>query len=106
MAVTESRFQGLKTAVIPLFPDAKAALDAYQATRPALLPEAPLFTNDRIGGLWAYPLGDYEISTDPANFPNIGRVIGIDAQTILVAWRQKWKLNRDLPTNLNDLIAW
>ena len=41
---------GVTDAAIPLFPDAKAALDAYLATRPAMLPDAPLFVNDRIGG--------------------------------------------------------
>ena len=41
-------------APIPLFPEAKAALDGYLATKPAMLPEAPLFTNDRIGGEWVY----------------------------------------------------
>ena len=45
---------GVGGASIPLFPDAKVALDAYLATKPTMLPEAPLFTNDRIGGLWAY----------------------------------------------------
>lgn len=43
---------GRTDAPIPLFPEAKAALDAYLATRPALLPEAPLFANDRTGGEW------------------------------------------------------
>jgi site-specific recombinase XerC len=37
---------------IPLFPQAVAALDAYLATQPPKLPDAPLFTNDRIGGAW------------------------------------------------------
>lgn len=45
---------GITGAPIPLFPDAKAALDAYLATRPALMPDAPLFVNDRIGGQWVY----------------------------------------------------
>ena len=45
---------GVGGASIPLFPDAKAALDAYLATKPPMLPDAPLFTNDRIGKAWAY----------------------------------------------------
>lgn len=36
---------------IPLFPTAIVALDAYLEASPRL-PEAPLFTNDRIGGEW------------------------------------------------------
>lgn len=43
---------GMEGAPIPLFPEAKAALDAYLATQPAKLPDAPLFTHDRIGGEW------------------------------------------------------
>jgi site-specific recombinase XerC len=43
---------GIEGAPIPLFPEAKAELDAYLATQPAKLPEAPLFTHDRIGGEW------------------------------------------------------
>ena len=43
---------GMEGAPIPKFPEAKAALDAYLATQPAKLPEAPLFTHDRIGGEW------------------------------------------------------
>jgi site-specific recombinase XerD len=45
---------GVTGAPIPLFPEAKAALDDYLGTRPSLLPEAPLFVNDRIGGEWVY----------------------------------------------------
>lgn len=45
---------GVTDAAIPLFPDAKAALDAYLATRTAMLPDAPLLINDRIGGQWVY----------------------------------------------------
>jgi hypothetical protein len=45
---------GVGGASIPLFPDAKEALDAYLATKPPMLPDAILFTNDRIGGPWAY----------------------------------------------------
>ena len=44
---------GVSGASIPLFPEAKAALDAYLATKPAMLPGAPLFTNHRTGGPWA-----------------------------------------------------
>jgi hypothetical protein len=33
---------GVSGAAIPLFPDAKVALDAYLATKPAMLPEVPL----------------------------------------------------------------
>lgn len=43
---------GVKDAPIALFPEAKLALDIYLATQPAKLPDAPLFTNDRIGGVW------------------------------------------------------
>jgi hypothetical protein len=39
---------GNEGAPIPLFPEAKAELDAYLATQPAKLPEAPPFTHDRI----------------------------------------------------------
>lgn len=42
---------GATDAPIPLFPEAVAALDEYLAKNPKL-PEAPLFTNDRIGGMW------------------------------------------------------
>ncbi len=42
---------GVSDAPIPLFPIAIAALDAYLQERPAL-PEAPLFANDQIGGMW------------------------------------------------------
>jgi hypothetical protein len=45
---------GVTDAAIPLFPEAKAALDAYLGTRTAVLPESPLFVNDRIGGQWVY----------------------------------------------------
>ena len=43
---------GVTGAPIPLFPEAKAALDGYLAGEPAKLPDAPLFTHDRIGGMW------------------------------------------------------
>jgi site-specific recombinase XerC len=43
---------GMEGAPIPLFPEAKAALDEYLASQPVKLPDAPLFTNDRIGGMW------------------------------------------------------
>lgn len=43
---------GIEGAPIPLLPDAKAALDEYLATQPTKLPDAPLFTHDRIGGMW------------------------------------------------------
>jgi hypothetical protein len=43
---------GRTDAPIPLFPPAISALDAYLATGLARLPEAPLFTHDRIGGVW------------------------------------------------------
>jgi hypothetical protein len=43
---------GVTDAPIPLFPEAKLELDAYLATQPAKLPDAPLFTHDRIGGMW------------------------------------------------------
>jgi hypothetical protein len=43
---------GVEGAPIPLFPDAVAALNSYLATQPAKLPDAPLFTNDKIGGMW------------------------------------------------------
>lgn len=43
---------GMTDAPIPLFPAAKEALDEYLALQPAKTPEAPLFTNDRIGGEW------------------------------------------------------
>jgi integrase len=42
---------GNTDAPIPLFPEAIAALDEYLAKNPKL-PEAPLFSNDRIGGMW------------------------------------------------------
>jgi hypothetical protein len=45
---------GVTDAPIPLFPEAKVALDAYLASRGTLLPEAPLFINDRLGGEWVY----------------------------------------------------
>lgn len=45
---------GVTDAPIPLFPEAKRELDAYLATKPPGLPEAPLFTNDRIGSHWVY----------------------------------------------------
>jgi hypothetical protein len=37
---------------VPLWPDVVADLDAYLATRPALLPDAPIFVNDRTGKAW------------------------------------------------------
>jgi site-specific recombinase XerD len=43
---------GMVGAPIPLLPDAKKALDEYLAAQPAKLPDAPLFTHDRIGGMW------------------------------------------------------
>lgn len=43
---------GITGAPVPLFPEGKKALDAYLATQPSKLPDAPLFTNDRIGGMW------------------------------------------------------
>jgi hypothetical protein len=43
---------GVEDAPIPLFAEAKAELDAYLATQPSKLPNAPLFTHDRIGGMW------------------------------------------------------
>lgn len=43
---------GVTGAPIPLFPLAKIALDAYLESQPVKLPEAPLFTNDKIGGIW------------------------------------------------------
>ncbi len=43
---------GVTDAPIVLFPEAKAALDAYLAKQPAKLPDAPLFTHDKIGGEW------------------------------------------------------
>jgi site-specific recombinase XerC len=43
---------GVEGVPIRLFPNAKRALDKYLKTQPAKLPEAPLFTNDRIGGMW------------------------------------------------------
>ncbi|MBU6443161.1 MAG: hypothetical protein KGR48_04555 [Alphaproteobacteria bacterium] len=43
---------GVKDAPIVLFPEAKAALDTYLAKQPPKLPDAPLFTHDRIGGMW------------------------------------------------------
>lgn len=43
---------GVTDAPIPLFPEAKVALDAYLEANPRL-PEAPLFTHDKIGGEWS-----------------------------------------------------
>jgi site-specific recombinase XerD len=43
---------GRTDAPIRLFPEAKAALDEYLATRPPLLPEASLFTNEKTGVEW------------------------------------------------------
>ena len=45
---------GVTDAPIPLFPEAKAALDAYLESRGTLMPEAPLFVNDRLGLEWVY----------------------------------------------------
>lgn len=45
---------GVTDAPIPLFPEAKKALDAYLASRGTLPPSAPLFVNDRLGGEWVY----------------------------------------------------
>ncbi|MEI9889129.1 MAG: hypothetical protein WDN08_22015 [Rhizomicrobium sp.] len=42
---------GMEGTPIPLLPIAKAALDGYLASQPTKLPDAPLFTNDRIGGM-------------------------------------------------------
>jgi hypothetical protein len=42
---------GVEGAPIPLFPEAIAALDAYLKDHPRQ-PEAPLFLNDEIGGMW------------------------------------------------------
>jgi hypothetical protein len=39
-------------APIPLFPDAKRALDAYLNTQPGKLPNAPLFTCETTGAMW------------------------------------------------------
>jgi hypothetical protein len=53
LRISNSRHKtGRTDAPIALFPPAKQALDAYLATRPALLPEASLFVNDRTGGEW------------------------------------------------------
>jgi site-specific recombinase XerC len=43
---------GVEDAPIPLFREAKTALDFYLASQPAKLPDAPMFTHDRIGGAW------------------------------------------------------
>jgi site-specific recombinase XerC len=43
---------GITGAPIPLFPQAVEALNAYLASQPPKLPEAPLFTHDKIGGMW------------------------------------------------------
>lgn len=43
---------GGKGAPILLFPAAREALDAYLEGQLPKLPDAPLFTNDRIGGMW------------------------------------------------------
>ena len=45
---------GVTDAAIPLFPEAKAALDTYLAVRNEPGPDQPLFVNDRIGGQWVY----------------------------------------------------
>ena len=43
---------GEEGASIPLFPKARLALNTYLATKTAMHPDAPLFTNDLIGGEW------------------------------------------------------
>lgn len=43
---------GITDAPIPLWDAAREALDGYLAARPAMLPEAPIFVNDAIGGQW------------------------------------------------------
>jgi hypothetical protein len=43
---------GVTDAPIALFPEAKRSLDAYLAKQSAKLPDAPLFTHDKIGGKW------------------------------------------------------
>lgn len=43
---------GMEGPPIPLFPASVQALDLYLATQPAKLPDAPLFTHDRIGAVW------------------------------------------------------
>lgn len=43
---------GVKGAPIELFADAKIALDAYLATQPAKLPNAPLFSCETTGEMW------------------------------------------------------
>ena len=43
---------GVEGAPIPLFPEARAALDSYLATQPVRLPDAPVFTHEAIGGEW------------------------------------------------------
>jgi hypothetical protein len=43
---------GVKGAPIELFPSAVAALDAYLATQPAKLPNAPLFACEKTGEMW------------------------------------------------------
>lgn len=42
---------GVSNAPIPLFPDAKKALDEYLATRPKH-PDPPMFTDERTGDMW------------------------------------------------------
>ncbi len=43
---------GIGDAPILLFPEVKKVLDEYLATRPALLPDAPIFVNDKLGHRW------------------------------------------------------
>lgn len=51
ITITRSK-TGVRISPVPLWPDAKQALDDYLATRPALLPDAFVFVNDRIGLPW------------------------------------------------------
>lgn len=51
ISVTRAK-TGISDAPILLWPDVRAALDAYLATRPTLHPDAPLFAHDTLGGFW------------------------------------------------------
>lgn len=51
IAITRSK-TGVTDAPIPLWPEVKAALDEYLASRPALHPEAPIFVNEHTGKAW------------------------------------------------------
>ncbi|HWY14382.1 MAG TPA: hypothetical protein VNX86_04490 [Rhizomicrobium sp.] len=51
IAVTRAK-TGVSDAPIPLWPEVRAALDAYLETRPTLHPDAPLFAHDRTGRPW------------------------------------------------------